>query len=113
MKGFVKTCLFGGLLCLWPLTVLAASAATADHGALRVAALARATLHIPTMTCSNRSCATTVYLSLIHLPGVTAVQIHDETQNVVVTYVPAKEDPAKLLSAVKHAGYPGVLVPGS
>ncbi|MHB8415005.1 MAG: heavy-metal-associated domain-containing protein [Acidiferrobacteraceae bacterium] len=72
--------------------------------------LAKARIHIPSMTCSNRSCATTVYLSLIRLPGVMGVGVDESNQNVTVKYIPSKTRPAVFLRAVRNAGYPGVLV---
>lgn len=71
---------------------------------------AQARIHIPSMTCSNHSCATTVYLSLIRLPGVMGVNIDEATQNVTVKYLPTKARPETFLHAVKNAGYPGTLV---
>lgn len=73
-------------------------------------ATAQAVVHIPTMTCSNKSCETAVYLSLMRTPGVRSVRVVEAAQNVVVQYDPAKTNPSKLLGAVRNAGYPGTLV---
>lgn len=69
-----------------------------------------ARIHIPSMTCSNHSCATTVYLSLIRLPGVMGVNIDEAKQDVTVKYIPSRNQPANFLKAVRNAGYPGTLV---
>lgn len=74
------------------------------------AASQQAILHIPSMTCSNKSCETTVYLSLMRTPGVSGVRIDEGAQDVVVQYDPAKTSPRKLLATVRSAGYPGTLV---
>ncbi|MHB8253298.1 MAG: heavy-metal-associated domain-containing protein [Acidiferrobacter sp.] len=68
------------------------------------------TIHIPGMTCSNHSCATTVYMSLIRLPGVMGVGVDESTQNVTVKYISRKTNPSVFLKAVKNAGFPGTLV---
>ena len=73
-------------------------------------ALSEATLHIPGMTCSNRSCATTVYMALIRLPGVMGVGVDESTQTVVVKYIASRTKPSVFLAAVKNAGFPGILV---
>lgn len=67
-------------------------------------------IHIPGMTCSNHSCATTVYMSLIRLPGVMGVGVNESDQDVTVKYIPAKTSPVAFLRAIRDAGYPGVLV---
>jgi len=72
--------------------------------------LAHARIHIPGMTCTNHSCATTVYLSLIQLPGVMGVNIDEAVQEVTVKYIPSKTAPGAFLKAVRNAGYPGTLV---
>ncbi len=72
--------------------------------------LSKAVMRIPGMTCSNRSCATTVYMALIRLPGVMGVGVDEATQTVTVTYIPARTRPAAFLKAVKAAGFPGRLL---
>lgn len=72
--------------------------------------LAQSVIHIPGMTCSNHSCATTVYLSLIRLPGVMGVGVDESNQDVTVKYIPQKTNPAAFLKAVKNAGFPGTVV---
>ncbi len=96
-------------------SVAIAVPALAARGAtetLRVAALqfSQAVIHIPGMTCSNHSCATTVYMALIRLPGVMGVGVDESTQNVTVKYIPGRTSPAVFLKAVKDAGFPGTLV---
>ena len=70
----------------------------------------QAVIHIPGMTCSNHSCATAVYMSLIRLPGVMGVGVDESTQNVTVKYIVGRTGPAVFLRAVKNAGFPGTLV---
>lgn len=89
--------------------VEATPVAVADTGA-GAAVSQQAILHIPSMTCSNKSCETTVYLSLIRTPGVSGVRIDEGAQDVVVQYDPTKTSSAKLLVVVRNAGYPGTLV---
>ena len=72
--------------------------------------LAQAVIHIPGMTCSNHSCATTVYMSLIRLAGVMGVGVDESTQNVTVKYIVGRTNPAVFMKAVKNAGFPGTLV---
>ena len=74
------------------------------------ARFSQAVIHIPGMTCSNHSCATTVYMSLIRLPGVMGVGVDESTQNVTVKYIPARTNPSVFLKAVKNAGFPGKLI---
>lgn len=91
-----------------------APAMAARGGAASLQAVAmrfsQAVIHIPGMTCSNRSCATTVYMSLIRLPGVMGVGVDESTQNVTVKYIVGRTGPTVFLKAVKNAGFPGTLV---
>ncbi len=68
-------------------------------------------IHVPGMTCTNHSCATAVYMSLVRLPGVMGVGVNESNQDVAVKYIPAKTSPAVFLRAIRNAGYPGVLIP--
>ncbi len=91
-----------------------AMAAVFFPGSARTVAmrLSEAVIHIPGMTCSNHSCATTVYMALIRLRGVMGVGVDESTQDVTVKYIPSRTSPAVFLKAVKDAGFPGTLVHG-
>ncbi|WP_298135394.1 heavy-metal-associated domain-containing protein [Acidiferrobacter sp.] len=91
-----------------------AMAAVTTQGSVQTVAMrfAQAVIHIPGMTCSNHSCATTVYMSLIRLKGVMGVGVDESTQNVTVKYIIGRTNPAVFLKAVKDAGFPGTLVRG-
>ncbi|RCN56450.1 heavy-metal-associated domain-containing protein [Acidiferrobacter thiooxydans] len=91
-----------------------AMAAISPHGSAHAVAVrfAQVVIHIPGMTCSNHSCATAVYMSLIRLPGVMGVGVDESTQNVTVKYIPTRTRPAVFLKAVKNAGFPGTVVRG-
>ncbi len=67
-------------------------------------------IHVPGMTCSNHSCATAVYMSLIRLPGVMGVGVNESDQDVAIKYIAAKTGPAAFLRAIRDAGYPGFIV---
>ncbi|MHB1566902.1 MAG: heavy-metal-associated domain-containing protein [Acidiferrobacter sp.] len=72
--------------------------------------LSIARLKIPGMTCTNKSCATTIYLALNRLPGVMGVGVNEANQTVSVRYIARKIQPAAFLKAVRDAGYPGTLI---
>lgn len=93
-------------------TITTPALATPVTGRLGATALklSEAHIHVPGMTCSNHSCATAVYMSLIRLPGVMGVGVNESKQDVSVKYIPAKTSPAVFLRAIRNAGYPGVLV---
>ncbi len=111
MKNLTRPLAFAAVLASLAMAVPAVAAAGAP-GSLRAMALrfSQAVLHIPGMTCSNHSCATTVYMSLVRLPGVTGVGVDEATQEVTVKYIPGRTGPAVFLKAVKNAGFPGTLV---
>ncbi|WP_168185547.1 heavy-metal-associated domain-containing protein [Acidiferrobacter sp. SPIII_3] len=113
MKSITR--LFILMATLSPVASLSpAVAAISPRGSAHAVAMrfAQAVIHIPGMTCSNHSCATAVYMSLIRLPGVMGVGVDESTQNVTVKYIPARTRPAVFLKAVKNAGFPGTLVRG-
>lgn len=72
--------------------------------------LSLARIHIPGMTCANKSCSTTVYIALIRLPGVMGVGVNEATQVVSVRYNARTIKPKAFLKAVRNAGYPGTLM---
>ncbi len=110
MNQVLRITVFLALSFLMMVGVPALAAPAPKPQELAAMHLAKARIHIPSMTCSNRSCATTVYLSLIRLPGVMGVGVDESNQDVTVKYIPSKTRPAVFLRAVKNAGYPGVLV---
>lgn len=110
MRRSIRTTLAPLVLPLALLGGVTFATTSAAAAIVRTASTAQARIHIPSMTCSNHSCATTVYLALIHLPGVTGVHIDEGTQDVTVRYLPGRNQPARFLQAVRNAGYPGTLV---
>ena len=110
MNNTLRHTLFA--ICVSLTTLVAFPAFAAPYGSLQRVAmhLSRSVIHIPGMTCSNHSCATTVYLSLIRLPGVMGVGVDESNQDVTVKYIPSRTNPAVFLKAVKNAGFPGTLV---
>lgn len=111
MKTHVRNLLLGSLAIAGVAgPVLAHVAHQVTPLATVAAATAQAVVHIPTMTCTNRSCETTVYLSLMRVPGVSNIRINEGAQDVLVQYDPAKASTEVLLATLRNAGYPGSLV---
>ena len=66
---------------------------------------------VDNMTCQH--CVQSVTKALRHIPGVRGVEIILESKSVVVQWQPGTvPDPARLLGAVKDAGFNGRLAAG-
>ena len=114
MKNMMRPAVVAAALVSVVAGAPALAAMVVPHGSLQTVAarFAQAVIHIPGMTCSNHSCATAVYMSLIRLPGVMGVGVDESTQNVTVKYIPGRTGPAVFLKAVRNAGFPGTIVRG-
>ncbi|HUW98247.1 MAG TPA: cation transporter [Acidiferrobacter sp.] len=112
MKHALRAIVFAVVLPLGAIVTLPAFAVPLSEPSLQRVAVrfSQSVIHIPGMTCSNQSCAVTVYISLIRLPGVMGVGVDESNQDVTVKYVPGRTSPSAFLKAVKNAGFPGTLV---
>lgn len=110
MKGATRLMTIMAVPLLVTITNPALATAVGAHVELTALKLSEVHIHIPGMTCSNHSCATAVYMSLIRLPGVMGVGVNESDRDVAIKYLAAKTGPVAFLRTIRDAGYPGVLV---
>jgi len=112
MKHALRAIVFAAVLPLGAIVTLPAFAVRLPQPSLQrvVLRFSESVIHIPGMICSNHSCAVTVYMSLIRLPGVMGVGVDESNQDVTVKYIPGRTSPTVFLKAVKNAGFPGTVV---
>ncbi|MFZ5625280.1 MAG: heavy-metal-associated domain-containing protein, partial [Gemmatimonadota bacterium] len=72
--------------------------------------LQQVTFHVEGMTCGG--CAVATRKVLARLPGVTHADVSYEQQRAVVTYDPAKVNPAQMIAAIETLDYTARLVAG-